>query len=231
MTDARLLYVAGNNGAWRNVPGNGYFVTNSFGETVFKLALPSGALSVFASSSSLTSGSLLIEPRGLAVDGSNNVYCSAWYSKANMVTNDSGAVYRFSVSGVRQASVAVQNPSVCCYDPSGLYAPAATSALIGGPGVLHTGNGIQDFWWTAANGAMSARAKVLDLGLWRDYLDAEVVDGLMWYTDPEYGVVWRRAGDALGEVVATGLGAPTYLASVYVDGPEPPPAGSVLTLR
>ena len=231
VSDAHTLFIAGNDVAWANVPTNGYYTVNSYGETVYKIEVPSRAVSVFADSSSLASGNLLLEPRSLAVDANSNVYCSAWYNKSTSLSNGSGSVYRFDSAGVRQASVGAQNPSVCYYDPVGVYVPAATNALIAGPGIVHTAFGAEDFWWTAAGGDLSVRPKLLDQGSWRDYLDVEVVDGRMWFTDPEFGTLWRRTGEASREAALTGLFTPTYLAYSPETGPEPPPAGSLLSVR
>jgi len=121
VTDAHTLFIAGNDVAWANVPSNGYFNVNSYGETVYKIALPSRAASVFADSSRLASGNVLLEPRGVAVDAENNVYCSAWFNKTTSLSNGAGSVYRFDAAGVLQASAGVQNPSVCHFDPAGVW--------------------------------------------------------------------------------------------------------------
>lgn len=231
VTDAHTLFIAGSDVAWANVPSNGYYNVNSYGETVYRIELPACAVSVFADSSSLASGNLLLEPRGVAVDAENNVYCSAWFNKTTSLSNGPGSVYRFDAAGVLQAAAGVQNPSVCYYDPDGAYEPAATNALIAGPGLIHTAFGIEDFWWTAAGGSLSVRPKLLDLGSWRDYLDVEVVDGRMWYTDPEFGTLWRRTGENAREASLTGLCLPTYLTYVTETGPEPPPVGTLLEVK
>ncbi len=226
VTDAHTLFIAGNDVAWANVPTNGYYNVNSYGETIYKIDLATRAVSVFADSSSVAAGNLLLEPRGVAVDASNNVYCSAWFNKTTSLSNGAGSLYRFDSTGVRQASVGIQNPSVCYFDPDGIYVPEATNALISGAGILHTAFGIEDFWWTPAGGDLATRSKMLDLGTWTDYLDAEVVDGRMWFTDPEHGTLWRRTGEAVREATLTGLYTPTYLTFIKETGPEPSPAGT-----
>ena len=233
VSDAHTLFLAGNNVDWANVPHNGYYSTNTYGETLFKIALRERAVSVFADSSSLAGDSQLLEPQGLAVDGMGNVYCTAWFNKATSLSNATGYVYRFNPAGTRTGALSgIGNPSACYYDPSSVYSPAAANANISGPGILFTGNGMQDFWWIAANGAGTmTNHKMLDLGHWRNYLDMEVLDGRMWFTDPEYGLLLRRTGENARSEVLTGLGTPTYMTYVTETGPEPPAIGTILTIR
>jgi len=231
VTDAHTLFLAGNNVDWKNVPTNGYYSVNSFGETVYKIALPSHGVSVFADSSALGTGNMLLEPQGLAVDGAGNVYCTAWFNNTNALYNSEGRVHQFNPSGERVAVLSIGNPSACYYDPAGTYAPSAANGQISGAGILFAGNGMQDFWWTAAGSGMTDRTKMLDLGNWRNYLDLEVLDGRLWFTDPEYGTLWRRTGDTAREAALTGLRMPTYLAYVTETGGEPPPSGTMMTVR
>ena len=231
VTDAHTLFLAGGNSDWGNVPTNGYYSVNGFGETVYKVELRSRNVSVFANSSALASGNMLLEPQGLAVDGAGNVYCTAWFNKTNALYQATGSIYQFTPAGGLAASFDIGNPSVCYYDPAGTYVPEAANSQISGAGILFTGNGMQDFWWTAAGSGMTVRPKMLDLGNWRNYLDIEVVGGRMWFTDPEYGTLWRRMGETAREASVTGLFMPTYLTYVTETGGEPPPQGTMVSVR
>ncbi len=231
VTDAHTLFMAGNGVSWGGAPTNGYYNVNSFGETVYKIDVSSRAVSVFADSSSLPGNDMLLEPRGIAVDQYGNVYCPAWYNNTNSLYTTAGWIYKFNNSGVRQEKINCGNPSVCYYDPEGVYDPPAGDARISGSGIVFTGNGISDFWWVEAGSDMSVFPKLLDLGAWRTYLDVEVLNKRMVYTDPEYGTLWRRMGDTYGVAVLTGLFTPTYLAFAEETGPEPPPLGTFLSVQ
>lgn len=231
VTDAHTLYLKGGDVAWANVPTNGYYGTNGYGDAVYKIDRASRTISVFADASNCGSGNAPLECHGVAVDGEGRVYCTAWFNKTNALYQSLGTVYQFDSDGTSQGSCAMGNPTVCYFDATGTYEPVATNALIAGPGVLFSGNGMQDFWWTAAGGGLSPYLKMLDLWLWRNYMDAEVVEGRMWFTDPEYGILWRRSGEVSRESILTGLAAPTYLTGIRVSGSEPPPEGTIVTLR
>ena len=231
VSDAHTLFLSGNNAVWANVPTNGYYSTNTFGEAVYKVNVHSRAVSIFADAANCTTGNTLLETHGLAVDSDSNVYCSAWYNKTGSVYTANGTLYKFASDGTRLVALSIGNPTVCYYDPSGTYVPAAASALVTGAGVLFTGNGMQDFWWTAASGNLGTYPKIVDLNNWRNYMDAEVVDGRMWFTDPEYGTLWCRTGEAACEATLTGLVTPSYLAFVQVTGLEPPPLGTLMSIH
>ena len=230
VSDAHTLFLVCGGVTWANVPTNGYYGTNGFGETVYKVNVRSHDVSVFANAANCVSGNTLLEPHGVAVDVEGNVYCTAWFNRTNAVYTSLGTLYKFAPDGTRLATLSINNPTVCCYDPLGSYHPVATNGLISGAGVLFTGYGMQDFWWTSAGSAMSAYPKLLDLNNWRNYLDAEVLDGRMWFTDPEYGVLWRRSGETTCEAVLSDLHTPSYLTYVPETGSEPAPSGTIIRI-
>lgn len=231
VTDVRTLYLRGNDTAWGNVVTNGFYGTNGFGDAVYKIDRSSQSVSVFADASKCVTGNTLLECHGVAVDGDGRVYCTAWFDKTNALFQSLGTVYQFGPDGTRQATRAMGNPVVCYFDESSVYVPVATNALISGPGILFTANGAQDFWWTVAGSGLSVYPKMLDLSFWRNYMDAEVISGRMWFTDPEFGILWRRNGETLREASLTGLASPTYLARVQVTGNEPPSQGTIVAVR
>jgi hypothetical protein len=230
VTDARTLYLRANEAMWANVPTNGYYATNGFGEVVYKINRASKAISVFADASSCVAGSTLLECHGVAADDNGRVYCTTWFNKTNALYQTLGTLYQFGADGTRQATYTLGNATICYFDPSGAYAPATANTSISGAGVLFSGNGMQDLWWAAAGGGLNPVLKLLDMGSWRNYMDAEVIDGRLWFTDPEFGTLWRRSGDASRESILTGLGTPTYLTRVQVTGTEPPPPGTIVTV-
>jgi hypothetical protein len=62
-------------------------------------------------------------------------------------------------------------------------------------------------------------------------LDVEVINGCFLYTDPEYGLLWMRTGETAAVTVLDGLSTPSYLDYVTWTGPEPPPGGTLMTLK
>ena len=231
VTDARTLYLPGNNAAWANVATNGYYATNSFGETVYQVRVRPREVSVFADAASCVPGNTLLDCHGVAVDGAGRVYCTAWFNRTNALFQSTGTLYQFGPDGARQATLTIGNASACHYDASGSYVPAAGNASISGPGILFSGNGMQDVWWSAADGLLAASYKLLDLGDWRNYLDVDVVDGRLFFTDVEQGVLWRRTGDASRQAVLSGLFTPAYLAFAPETGPEPPLVGTLVAVK
>ncbi|HRR35043.1 MAG TPA: hypothetical protein P5026_13150 [Kiritimatiellia bacterium] len=231
VSDAHTLFLAGGGAAWANVPTNGYYGTNSFGETIYKIQARSGDVSIFANAENCEDGETLPECHGVAVNAAGDVYCTAWFNKTNALYQGTGKLYRFSPDGTRLATCRIENPTVCYYDRESVYSPIVTNTQVQGAGILFTGNGIQDFWWTSATAALTEIHKVLDLGPWRSYLDVEVVNGRFFYTDPEYGLLWMRMGDSSATAIRSGLSVPSYLDYVVWSGPEPAPGGSLLSVK
>jgi len=231
VSDAHTLFLAGGGATWANVPTNGYYGTNSFGETIYKVQARSGDVSVFADAANCAAGETLLECHGVAVDACGDVYCTAWFNKTSALFQSPGKLYRFAPDGTRLASLSIGNPAACYYARGNVYSPSVTNTQIQGDGILFTGNGIQDFWWTSAGGSLTPFPKVLDLGSWRNYLDVEVINGCFLYTDPEYGLLWMRTGETAAVTVLEGLSTPSYLDYVTWTGPEPPPGGTLMTLK
>lgn len=231
VSDAHTLFITGANANWANVPGDGYYATRSFGETIYKVQVRSNAISIFANADNCAPNFTLLECHGIAVDDAGRVHCTAWFNRTNSLNQSSGTVYAFAPDGTRLATRDLGNPTACYYDRSGTYVPAAADPLVSGPGLLFTGNGMQDFWWSPVGESTLSNIKVLDLGNWRNYLDIEIVNGRFMFTDPEYSTLWLRTGEATRATGLTGLVTPSYLTFVPETGEEPPPVGTVLQLR
>jgi len=231
VSDAHTLFLAGGNAAWANVPTNGYYGTNSFGETIYNVQARSGDVSVFANAANCAAGETLLECHGVAVNADGDVYCTAWFNKTSALFQSPGKLYQFSPEGTRLATLQIGNPTACYYDRESVYLPLATNTQVQGAGILFTGNGIQDFWWTSAVGPLTTFTKALDLGAWRNYLDIEIVNGRFLFTDPEYGLLWMRVGETAATAVLSGLSTPSYLDYVTWTGPEPPPSGTLFSLK
>jgi len=207
-----------------------------YGETIYTVDIADGVPHVFVDSSDC-GGKTLLEPRGVAVDGAGNVYCSSWYDSTTALEDSGyGCVYLFaSLGGTYNKRITLTHPSVCYYDSStNSYVPAVTNAGAMGPGVIFTGSGIQDLFWTS-QGGLSISDKLLDMGgMWRTYLDVETIDGWVFFTEPAEGTIWLRTGGGADDSRASafeGLVAPAYLTFIPDDGACRPPSGTLLRLQ
>ncbi|MDD2600864.1 MAG: hypothetical protein PHO37_16850 [Kiritimatiellae bacterium] len=231
VTDAHTIFIKGNGTTWSNVMTNGYLSVNSYGATVYKVNHGNHTASVFVNVNNLPVGNALIEPRGVAVDEYGNVYFTSWYNDPTKLYNANGGIYHYNSAGVMQAFVQIGNPSASYYDPIGNYHPPAGGISVGGPGIITAAYGNQDIFWTAAGGSMTSLVKLLDNNLAHTYLDVEVINGQLWYTDAARGSISRRSGDNANIVELTGLAAPTYMAFVEITGTEPPAEGTIMFIK
>ena len=232
VTDAHTLYIKGDGSEWSNGMPSGYLSTNTYGETVFKVDPKLHTVSIFADSDILDNGKDLVEPRGVAVDADGRVYFNSWYNDPDQLYNAAGYAYQVDSSANVLAGWLTGNLTTCYYDPIGEYSPAAGNVANPGPGIILSGFGIQDFFWVEPGSSMgSTPPKLLDNGYWRTYMDAEVINGQLYYTDPGYGNLYRRLGDNNRTVELSGLAEPTYMTFSEVSGEEPPAEGTVILVQ
>ncbi len=232
VTDAHMLYIESDGTEWSNTMPAGYLNTNTYGRTVYKFNLTDQAVSVFADDSNLPSNYQLIEPRGVAVDNHGNVYFTSWYNYSNTLYKATGRTYYYNSDGVVQGNFEIQNTSLCYYDPIGIYDPLPGDSSISGAGIITSGYGIADIFWSPEKTApASDYKKIIDNDFWRIYIDAEVINGELFYTDPVFKTLWSRTGDAARRAELTNLVSPTYMTFVAVSGEEPPTPGTKLLLR
>jgi hypothetical protein len=231
VTDAHTIYIQNNGTKWSNAMPVDYLDTHTYGSAIYKISLLNRTAAVFVDDSSLPSGNQLIEPRGVAVDGEGNVYFSSWYNDPTQLYDATGRVYYSNPAGEIQGNKELGNPSIFYYDPIGVYDPPAGNSAITGAGLILSGFGIQDIFWAPEQTVPSAAKKLLDNTPWHTYLDVEVINGRVYYTDPVFGILRRRTGDELQAVELSGLAAPTYMVFADVIGEEPPVPGTMMTVR
>lgn len=229
VTDVRTLYIENDGSTWSNGMPDGYLSTNAYGRTVYKVDPKLHTASVFVDQNDMPSGYDLIEPRGVCVDDNGNVYFTSWYNDTNNLYDALGRIYKFNSAGVLQDAFTKGNLSSCYYDLECVYDPPATNA-VPGPGIVTSGFGIQDIFWSPLDD-LSTQPRIMDNGLWRTYLDVEVLNQQVWYTDPVFGNLYRRTGYASRVVELNGLAAPTYLTFAEVSGEEPPAQGTVILVQ
>jgi len=231
VTDAHTIFIESGGGAWENVMTNGYLDVNTYGETVYKVNPSSHSASVFVNTSNLPVGNQLVEPRGIAVDDNGNVYFTSWYNDPDNLDDTAGRIYYYNPAGVMQAVISTGNPSSCYYDPVCVYDPPSVNTVTPGPGIVTCGFGIQDIFQSPAGTGMTTRPKIMDNSYWRTYIDVEVINEQVWYTDPAFGVLWLRTGYAARSAVLTDLTTPTYMTFAEVTGTEPPAEGTIIMIQ
>ncbi len=183
-------------------------VSSENGDKLVKVNRATGAVSVFVDTTGW--GGTLVDPRGVACDGDGNVYLATQFDSGDT----RGYFRKFASDGALLETSSMHD------QPRGLYYDASVPRLIG------TVYGACDVMALPLP-LSTSYSKIGDYSVWTKFYGVGMVDGLVCFSDYDYGMVHFTRGTITAQgTLAAGLRNPSAILLVPEGGAAWPDVAS-----